>query len=105
MKSESVPASDRGGAGQRAAVGAERLAWFSLISSVAGWLLFPVLPFGPELLGIALGAVALSRLDRGAVRERRIAKLGLAIGGIKLVVLVGSFLWVVLAFMRNPVAH
>lgn len=83
----------------------EVLAWIGLAVGVAAWLTFPIFPVGLEIVAIALGATALKRLDKDQSGATKAAWIGIALAISKLLACVGTFLWVILAFMSNPVAH
>jgi len=82
-----------------------RLAWISLTCGILGWILAPFLPFGLDVAAVATGIVALRRTSNDAKKERLIAHFGLWLGIAKLVTMCLLMLWLIVAFMLNPVAH
>ena len=84
---------------------ASKLAWASLVCGILSWVLSPVVPLGLDAAAVVLGIVALKLTDREAKKERRIAKIGLWAGLLKLFAMALILAWVVVAFMMNPVAH
>jgi hypothetical protein len=84
---------------------ASKLAWASLVCGILSWALSPVVPFGLDAAAVVLGILALKLTDGVAKKERRIAKIGLWAGLLKLLATALILAWVVVAFMKNPVAH
>ena len=81
------------------------LPWAALICGVLSWLLTPVLPVGLDIAAIILGVMALKQTSKDLKKERLMANIGLWAGLIKLIAVALTFLWVIIAFLRNPVAH
>ncbi len=82
-----------------------RLSWVSLVLAIASWFLAAVIPVGLELGAVAAAVIALAGFKKEEKKKQRIAWAGLIIGVIKLIVTAGLFVWVIIAFARNPVAH
>ena len=82
-----------------------KLAWVSLACGILGWVLAPFIPFGLDVTAVVTGIVALRRTGKDAKRERFIAHFGLWLGIVKLVTMCLLMIWVIVAFMLNPVAH
>ena len=81
------------------------LPWAALICGVLSWPLTPVLPIGLDVVAIVLGLLALKQTSKDLKKERLMAHVGLWAGLIRLVAAALTFLWVIIAFARNPVAH
>ncbi|MBZ0273988.1 hypothetical protein K8I61_18260 [bacterium] len=84
---------------------ARYFAWASLAFAIASWVLSAAVVVGLDVVAVVLGIVALQAADAASVPIRRIAKAGLFAGGAKLLFVAGTFAWVFIAFMINPVAH
>lgn len=82
-----------------------KLAWISLVCGILGWILAPVLPLGLDVVAVITGTVALRRTDKQVKKERLIAHIGLWLGITKLITMCLLLIWVIVAFMLNPVAH
>ena len=82
-----------------------KLAWASLVCGVLGWVLIPVVGFGPDIAAVVLGIIALRQIAKDDKKTRRVAHIGLWAGASKLIAMALTFLWVIIAFLRNPVAH
>lgn len=82
-----------------------RLAWASLICGVAAWPLAGPIPFLPGLAAVIVGAIALGKLKKEERKRRNMAWVGIVTGGLSILAILATYIWVVLAFMRNPVAH
>ena len=82
-----------------------KLAWISLICGILGWALIPIVPFGLDVAAVVFGIIALRQIDVAQKKARLIAHVGLWAGASKLLAMVLTFLWVIIAFATNPVAH
>jgi hypothetical protein len=58
-----------------------------------------------DIAAIVLGALALKQTSRELKKERLMAHIGLWAGLVRLIAATLMFLWVIIAFARNPVAH
>lgn len=82
-----------------------KLSWITLAFGILGWALFPIMPFGVEVIAIVLGIISLRQLNENQKKARIISHIGLWAGASKLMAMCLMFLWVILSFMANPVAH
>ena len=82
-----------------------KLAWVSLACGILGWVLAPFIPFGLDVVAVVTGSVALRRTNKDAKRERLIAHFGLWLGIAKIFAMCLLMIWIIVAFMLNPVAH
>ena len=82
-----------------------KIAWISLICGILGWALFPIVPFGVEIVAIVLGIISLRQVNENQKKARIISHIGLWAGALKLLASCLMLLWVIFSFMRNPVAH
>jgi sorbitol-specific phosphotransferase system component IIC len=77
----------------------------SLALALISWFLMGVIPVGIELAAVVTAVISLAGLNRNERKKQRVAWIAPIIGLLKLVATVGLFLWVILAFWLNPVAH
>lgn len=84
---------------------ASPVAWISVLLGAASWVFSSTVPVGLDAAAVILGAIALRSLRGMSWKMRAIPWIGIALGLSKLLFLAGLFLWLALAFSRNPVAH
>ena len=84
---------------------ATKLAWAALICAGASWFLSPFLPVGPDIAAVILGILALRKRKVLPKKMRQIAIVGIIAGAVKFVAVLSTLIWLVVAFMRNPIAH
>ena len=82
-----------------------RLAWVSLICGVAAWPLAGPVPFVPGVAALIVGGVALGKLEKQERKLRVLAWVGIVLGGLSILGILLLYIWIFIAFMRNPVAH
>jgi len=82
-----------------------KLAWFSLLCGVLAWLLASVLPAGPDIAAIILGARALGQTSKDDKKTRIIAHMGLWSGALKLLTMLLTAAWALISFILKQVAH
>jgi len=82
-----------------------RLAWVSLICGVAAWPLVGRLPFVPGVAALIVGGVALGKLGKEERKLRVLAWVGIVLGGLSILGMLLLYIWLFIAFARNPVAH
>ena len=84
---------------------AGRLPWISLICGIAAWFVAGPVPFVPGIAAIIIGGIALGKLEKEEKKLRWVTWAGIVIGGLSILAILAIYVWVFLAFMRNPVAH
>jgi len=82
-----------------------KLAWAALITGILSWPATPFLPVVFDIAAIACGILALRRLPRHQKTEKILAWIGLLCVVLKFIVGGLVLAWVIIAFIRNPVAH
>jgi hypothetical protein len=81
------------------------LSWLSVVSGILSYALAHSIPVGLDVAAILFSVIALIGLRREARKKRYVAWVGLCLGLSKLLIIFGMFLWIIIAFSLNPVAH